>query len=93
MRDSCVAREWVQQTFTHDRRAVDTVTALMLDSREAVVDYMTPLGLHHLMGTGHHHGHRPVGGERSAAQRSRPRDAVQRSAHIGRVGQLHPCAT
>ncbi|WP_343623855.1 alpha-glucuronidase family glycosyl hydrolase [Roseateles puraquae] len=54
-----VAREWVQQTFTRDRRAVDTVTALMLDSREAVVDYMTPLGLHHLMGTGHHHGPAP----------------------------------
>jgi alpha-glucuronidase len=31
----------------------------MLASREAVVDYMTPLGLHHLMGTGHHHGPAP----------------------------------
>jgi alpha-glucuronidase len=31
----------------------------MLASREAVVDYMTPLGLHHLMGTGHHFGPAP----------------------------------
>ncbi len=31
----------------------------MMVSREAVVDYMTPLGLHHLMGTGHHYGPMP----------------------------------
>jgi alpha-glucuronidase len=36
-----------------------TVAALMMRSREAVVDYMTPLGLHHIMGTGHHHGPAP----------------------------------
>jgi alpha-glucuronidase len=56
---AAVAREWVQQTFTAEPRALADVTALMLDSREAVVDYMTPLGLHHLMGTGHHHGPAP----------------------------------
>ncbi|MFG6465058.1 alpha-glucuronidase family glycosyl hydrolase [Roseateles sp. BYS87W] len=54
-----VAREWVQQTFTTAPGAVRTLTALMATSREAVVDYMTPLGLHHLMGTGHHHGPAP----------------------------------
>ena len=31
----------------------------MMMSREAVVDYMTPLGLTHLMGTGHHYGPAP----------------------------------
>ena len=31
----------------------------MLASREAVVDYMTPLGLHHIMAEGHHHGPGP----------------------------------
>ena len=31
----------------------------MMGSREAVVDYMTPLGLAHLMGTGHHYGPAP----------------------------------
>ena len=32
---------------------------MMMGSREAVVDYMTPLGLHHLMATGHHYGPGP----------------------------------
>ncbi len=32
---------------------------MMMGSREAVVDYMTPLGLAHLMGTGHHYGPGP----------------------------------
>ncbi|MGQ3051783.1 MAG: alpha-glucuronidase family glycosyl hydrolase [Roseateles sp.] len=54
-----VAREWVQQTFTVKPPAVDAIVAMMLASREAAVDYMTPLGLHHLMGTGHHHGPAP----------------------------------
>jgi alpha-glucuronidase len=31
----------------------------MLSSREAVVNYMTPLGLHHIMGYGHHYGPAP----------------------------------
>lgn len=56
---AAVAREWVQQTFTTEPQAVADINALMVDSREAVVDYMTPLGLHHLMGTGHHHGPAP----------------------------------
>jgi alpha-glucuronidase len=54
-----VAREWVAQTFTARPPTRDAIVALMADSREAVVDYMTPLGLHHLMGTGHHHGPAP----------------------------------
>jgi alpha-glucuronidase len=54
-----VAREWVAQTFSPDPRVVDPVVAMMMRSREAAVDYMTPLGLHHLMGTGHHHGPAP----------------------------------
>ena len=39
----------------------------MLGSREAVVDYMTPLGLHHLMARGHHYGPGPwvAGGPRA----------------------------
>lgn len=32
---------------------------VMIDSREAVVNYMTPLGLHHVMATGHHYGPGP----------------------------------
>jgi alpha-glucuronidase len=54
-----IAREWVAQTFTTEAATVQAVTGIMMMSREAVVDYMTPLGLHHLMGTGHHHGPAP----------------------------------
>lgn len=54
-----VAAEWVQQTFTRNAEAVSAIVDLMNLSREAVVRYMTPLGLHHLMATGHHHGPAP----------------------------------
>jgi alpha-glucuronidase len=54
-----IAREWAAQTFTRAPRALDGIVAMMMDSREAVVNYMTPLGLHHIMGTGHHHGPAP----------------------------------
>ncbi|MGQ1948211.1 alpha-glucuronidase family glycosyl hydrolase [Geofilum sp. OHC36d9] len=54
-----IAREWVIQTFTEDPDFVDPVVEVMMRSREAVVNYMTPLGLHHLMGWNHHHGPEP----------------------------------
>jgi len=56
---AAVARDWVAQTFTARPAARDAIVDLMLASREAVVDYMTPLGLHHLMDTGHHYGPGP----------------------------------
>ena len=37
-------------TFSNDERFVAPVVGMMMGSREAAVDYMTPLGLHHLMG-------------------------------------------
>ena len=54
-----IADEWINETFTHDSKALDTIARIMLESREAVVDYMTPLGLHHLMWGGHHYGPAP----------------------------------
>ena len=54
-----IAHEWLGMTFSNDPAFVDPVTQLMIASREAVVDYMTPLGLHHLMATGHHYGPGP----------------------------------
>ena len=54
-----IAQEWAAQTFTTDAVTVQAIGELMMRSREAVVDYMTPLGLHHLMGTGHHYGPAP----------------------------------
>jgi alpha-glucuronidase len=54
-----IAAEWTKMTFTRDDRAVPAIVQLMLESHEAVVDYMTPLGLHHLMWGGHHYGPAP----------------------------------
>jgi alpha-glucuronidase len=54
-----LADEWVRMTLTHDPRAAAVVTRLMLESHEALVDYMTPLGLHHIMWGGHHYGPAP----------------------------------
>jgi alpha-glucuronidase len=54
-----VADEWVRQTFSNDPRVVTPVTSMMMASREALVNYMTPLGLAHIMGTDHHYGPAP----------------------------------
>jgi alpha-glucuronidase len=54
-----IAEEWINMTFTHDAEAVTAISRIMLESHEAVVDYMTPLGLHHLMWGGHHYGPAP----------------------------------
>jgi alpha-glucuronidase len=54
-----IADEWVRMTFGNDAAVVTPVKGMMLASREAAVDYMTPLGLHHLMAEGHHYGPGP----------------------------------
>ena len=54
-----IADEWVRMTFTNNPSFVHPVVKMMLDSREAVVNYMTPLGLHHQMAVGHHYGPGP----------------------------------
>jgi alpha-glucuronidase len=51
-----VAEEWTRMTFSNDARFLAPVIAMMMGSREAAVDYMTPLGLAHLMASGHHYG-------------------------------------
>ena len=54
-----IAAEWTKMTLTHDSKAVAEIVRLMLGSHEAVVNYMTPLGLHHLFWGGHHYGPAP----------------------------------
>jgi len=54
-----IAGEWVRQTFSNDPQVVTPVVGLMMSSREALVNYMEPLGLAHLMGTDHHYGPAP----------------------------------
>ncbi|MDP9348647.1 MAG: alpha-glucuronidase, partial [Gemmatimonadota bacterium] len=54
-----IAEEWIRTTFSNDLEVVARVKAIMMASREAAVNYMTPLGLTHLMGTSHHYGPAP----------------------------------
>lgn len=54
-----IAAEWLRMTFSNDDRFVEQATAMMIASREAVVNYMTPLGLHHIMARDHHFGPGP----------------------------------
>jgi alpha-glucuronidase len=54
-----IAEEWVKMTFTSDRRFVAPVVRMMMGSREAAVDYMTPLGLTSQMAPDTHFGPAP----------------------------------
>lgn len=54
-----IAEEWIRMTFSNDSNVVNTIKKMLLVSHEAVVNYMTPLGLHHIMATGHHYGPGP----------------------------------
>jgi alpha-glucuronidase len=58
-RAEAIARDWARMTWGNEPALVDPVVGMMMKSRQAVVDYMTPLGLHHLMATGHHYGPGP----------------------------------
>jgi len=54
-----IADEWIRMTFANDSGVVARVKEMMLRSREAVADYMTPLGLAHQAAAGHHYGPGP----------------------------------
>jgi len=54
-----IANEWLGMTFTNDKSFIAQAGKIMLRSHEIAVQYSTPLGLHHLMGTGHHYGPAP----------------------------------
>ena len=56
-----IAREWLRLTFSQDETFVRAMTDVMLSSREACVDYMMPLGLHHIFKFDHHYGPEPDG--------------------------------
>ncbi len=54
-----IAEEWLRQTFSKEKEFVESIGRLMLRSHEAAVDYMMPLGLHHIFAWGHHYGPEP----------------------------------
>ena len=49
-----IADEWIRMTWTEEPAAVATIKEMMLASREVLVDYSMPLGLHHLIGGDHY---------------------------------------
>lgn len=54
-----IAEEFLKKNYSTDERFVRPMTQMLLKSREAVVDYMMPLGLHHIFAGGHHYGPEP----------------------------------
>ncbi|MCJ7935954.1 MAG: alpha-glucuronidase [Chryseobacterium sp.] len=56
-----IADEWIKMTFTDNPNFLNPVKEIMLSSRETAVDYMMPLGLHHIFAGGHHYGPEPWG--------------------------------
>lgn len=54
-----IADEWIRLTFSHDKQFIERTKKMMLSSRELAVNYMTPLGLHHIMSEGLHYGPGP----------------------------------
>lgn len=56
---SAIADEWLRMTFNNDETFIAPVKQIMLTSRETAVNYMTPLGLTHIMSRGHHYGPGP----------------------------------
>ncbi len=54
-----IAVEWIKMTFSNDPHFVAQTLKMMMVSWEACINYMTPLGLHHLMGRSHHYGPGP----------------------------------
>jgi len=56
---SSIAEEWVRMTWGNHPGLVRRVVSIVAHSREAVVDFMTPLGLAHQMATDHHYGPGP----------------------------------
>jgi len=54
-----IAKEWISLTFGTDKKTNETIEKIMLDSREIYTNYTNPLGVHHVMGEGHHFGPEP----------------------------------
>lgn len=54
-----IAEEWIRMTFNNNQAFIDPVLAIMMESREAGVNYRSPLGLTHLFAQGHHYGPAP----------------------------------
>lgn len=57
--DDQIAEEWLKMTFTREKAFIAPVKEMMLRSWETAVNYMMPLGLHHIFAWDHHYGPEP----------------------------------
>ena len=54
-----IADEWIKMTLSTNEQVVQKIKSIMAGSWEACINYMTPLGLHHIMQAGFHYGPQP----------------------------------
>jgi len=54
-----IANEWIGMTLTNDTKAKVQISEIMQKSLPTYINYTYPLGLHHMMGEGHHYGPEP----------------------------------
>jgi alpha-glucuronidase len=54
-----IADEWIRMSLSNDPRTLATISSIMMGSWEACINYMTPLGLHHIMEVDVHYGPGP----------------------------------
>jgi alpha-glucuronidase len=54
-----IADDWIRMSLGNDDKTVTTVKSMMIGSWEACINYMTPLGLHHIMQADFHYGPQP----------------------------------
>ena len=54
-----IAEEWLRMTYSNDASFIAHASKMMMQSRDIMVQYSNPIGLHHIMATGHHYGPGP----------------------------------
>jgi len=54
-----IAEDFLRENYSKDTRFVSPVSDLLMRSHEALVDYMMPMGLHHIFAADHHYGPEP----------------------------------
>ncbi len=54
-----IADEWLRMTYSNNESFLTAASKMMMQSRDIMVQYSTPIGLHHIMNTGHHYGPAP----------------------------------
>jgi alpha-glucuronidase len=93
-----IADEWVRMTFGSQEPVLQTIRSMMMGSWEACVNYMTPLGLHHIMQAGFHYGPAPENAQgrldwRSVYYHRADRDGLgydRSSSGSNAIGQYFP---